>query len=388
MDVNFKEILAENGLPTTEETIVEKFEELTEEEGFITNTSNVSPFWRLVKAIAVQPFVWLVDKLSSEVMPNLFVKTAKGYFLDLQANAVGVERKAATKAEGVVNFYKRDPQMSIVIKAGTVVQTERINDVIYKLIVKTETLIPKGIQSAPVPVIAEKTGADYNLSSGYYRILPVAIAGIERVENGRDWLITPAGDEETDDELRERYRVHFSSVGSHHIDSVYKGMIAEIAGLTVDRIYFKHDAPRGPGTANVYLLLDTGTTSQPFIDKVNNHIQQGYHGHGDDLQCFQMPETLHTIQARIYFLKNIGLTDAHTEKVLNEINAIIRCAFRENNSFKVTKTYPFSRFSFSKLSEEIHERFSEIASIEWLQNDIVSELSIPRIQRLNILKGN
>lgn len=387
MSVNFKEVLGESGLPTTEDEVREKFETLTEEEGFITNTSQVSPFWRLVSAIAIKPIVFLIDKLSVEIMPNLFVKTAVGKFLDLQAQAVGLERKNATKAEGVIHFTKTDQNSGITIKAGTIIQTERINDAIYRLLVKENTLIPAGVKTAPVPVIAENAGSAYNLTAGYYRILPEMVAGIERVENPTDWLTLPAGDEETDEELRQRYRVQFSSVGQHHIDSVYKGMIAKIAGLAVDRIYFKHDAPRGAGTANVYLLLDTGVTSQPFIDKVNAHISQGYHGHGDDLQCFAMPETQHNITAKVFFFKNIGLTDLRANAILSEIEAMVRCAFRENNGFEVTKTYPFSRFSFSKLGEEIHAKYSEIASIEWGQADIVSDLSIPRISRLTVQKG-
>lgn len=387
MSVDFKAILAESGLPTDEESVREKFETLTDEEGFITNTSAVSPFWRLISAIAIKPLVLLIEKLSGEVMPNLFVKTATGGLLDLHCESVGITRKPATKAEGVVHFTKQNTNGAITVKAGTVIQTERINDVIYRLLVKEDTTIPSGILTAAVPVIAEKAGEDYNLAGGYYRILPEQIGGIAKAENLSDWLLVPAGNEESDSELRMRYQVQFSSVGQHHIDSVYKSQIAQIAGVSVDRIYFKHDAPRGPGTANVYLLLDTGVTSQPFIDRVNQHISQGYHGHGDDLVCFAMPETAHTITAKVFFLKNSGLTSVQTASILNETEAMIRCAFRENNSFEMTKTYPFSRFSFSKLGEEIHAKFNEISSIEWGQSDIVSDLSIPRIAALNITRG-
>lgn len=388
MSVDFKQILAEGGLPTTEESIEEKFDELVAEEGFITNTSSVSPFWRLIKAVAIEPFLWLVERLSGQIMPNLFVKTASGQFLDILCEGIGLNRKAASKAQGVIHFTKTDVNTTVTVKKGTVVQSERINETVYKLLVLADTVIPAGIKTAPVAVIAEQGGTNYNLSRGYYRILPEAVFGISHVENLQDWLITPAGDAETDEELRERYRVQFSSVGKHHIDSVYKSMIAEIAGLAVDRIYFKHDAPRGPGTANVYLLLDTGQTSQAFIEKVNNHIADGYHGHGDDLQCFAMPESLHDLNVTFFLFKNAGLSDAETALILSECEAMIRCAFRENNDFTVTKTYPFQRFSFSKLGEELHEKFPEIESIEWGQADILNGLSIPRIQSLTITRGN
>lgn len=385
MSEDFKQMLAETGLPVEETQIRQKFEELTAQENIITNTSKMSPFWRLITAIAVKPVKWLTDHLIAEILPNLFVKTAKEKWLQLHAWAIGLDFKQATKAEGVIQFTKESDITELTIKAGTVVQTERINDVIFRLIVTTDTAIPKGVLSALVPVVAENAGADYNLAAGYYSILPESIAGIRSVENKDDWLTTPGSDRETNEELRERYRTQFSSVGQHHIDSVYKGMIAQVAGLSVDRIYFKHDAPRGPGTANAYLLLDTGVISQPFIDKVNHYVQtEGNHGHGDDLICFAMPETQHVITCGVYFRPSQAIGETRKAEIVQAVENMIRCAFRENNNYSVTKTYPFSRFSWSKLGEEIHDRFNEIDSIVWGQADIKSELSIPRISRLTV----
>ena len=382
---DFKQMLAEKGLPVEETQIRQKFEELTAEENIITNTSKMSPFWRLITAIAVKPVKWLTDHLIAEILPNLFVKTAKEKWLQIHAWAIGLDFKQATKAEGVIHFTKESDITELTIKAGTVVQTERINDVIFRLIVTQDTTIPKGMLSAPVPVIAENAGADYNLASGYYRILPESIAGIKTVENKDDWLTTPGSDRETNEELRERYRTQFSSVGQHHIDSVYRGMISKVAGLSVDRIYFKHDAPRGAGTANAYLLLDTGVTSQPFIDKVNHYVQtEGNHGHGDDLICFAMPETQHVITCGVYFRPSQAIGEIRKAEIVAEVENMIRCAFRENNNYAVTKTYPFSRFSWSKLGEEIHDRFNEIDSIIWGQTDIQSDLSIPRVSHLTV----
>lgn len=385
MSEDFKQMLAETGLPVEETQIRQKFEELTAQENIITNTSKMSPFWRLITAIAVKPVKWLTDHLIGEILPNLFVKTAKEKWLQIHAWAIGLDFKQATKAEGVIHFTKESDITELTIKAGTVVQTERINDVIFRLIVTQDTTIPKGMLSAPVPVIAENAGADYNLAAGYYRILPESIAGIKTVENKDDWLTTPGSDRETNEELRERYRTQFSSVGQHHIDSVYRGMISKVAGLSVDRIYFKHDAPRGAGTANAYLLLDTGVTSQPFIDKVNHYVQtEGNHGHGDDLICFAMPETQHVITCGVYFRPSQAIGETRKAEIVQAVENMIRCAFRENNNYTVTKTYPFSRFSWSKLGEEIHDRFNEIDSIVWGQTDIQSDLSIPRISRLTV----
>ncbi|TID17668.1 phage protein [Avibacterium paragallinarum] len=385
MSNEFKQILVDSGLPTEESEIRQEFERLTQQEGLITNTSRMSPFWRLISAVAIQPVKWLTHHLISEILPNLFVKTAKGKWLQIQAWAVGLDFKEATKAEGVITFYKQSELTPITIPQGTIIQTERINNIIFRLIVTADTVIPQGFISGKVPVLAEFAGSDYNLASGYYRILPEPINGIESVLNEAEWLLTPGSDKETDEELRQRYRTQFSSVGQHHIDSVYRGMIAKIAGLSVDRIYFKHDAPRGPGTANAYLLLDTGVTSQPFVDRVNHYVRdEGYHGHGDDLLCFAMPETQHRLTCKLYFAPSQNVSELKQTEIKTQVENMIRCAFRENNNYAVTKTYPHSRFSWSRLGEEIHEAQPSISSIIWGQQDILSDLAIPRIQSLTV----
>ncbi|SUT96047.1 Uncharacterized homolog of phage Mu protein gp47 [Actinobacillus lignieresii] len=384
MSEEFKELLIDQGLPVEESEIKQQFETLTEEAGLITNTSKMSPFWRLVTAIAVAPVKWLTDVLIEGILPNLFVKTARGKWLDLLCSAVGIERLLATKAEGYITFTKENADISIRVPAGTIVQTERINDITYKLITQFDDDIPAGKTSKNIKVIAEQTGADFNLADGYYKILPVAINGIKSVENQTDWLLSPGTDNESDEELRERYRVVFSSVGDHHIDSVYRALVAKIAKLPVDRIYFLHDAPRGAGTANIYLLLDTGVAAQAYIDRINQYLMNdGYHGHGDDIRAFQMPEVDCDISLSVYF-SNEELDAVQKQELLFNIAQMIRCAFRENNNYTVTKTYPYSRFSWSKLGEEIHEQYPQVKSLNWGQDDVITDLSIPRIKQLQV----
>ena len=111
---------------------------------------------------------------------------------------------------------------------------------------------------------------------------------------------------------------------------------------------------------------------------------EGNHGHGDDLICFAMPETQHVITCGVYFRPSQAIGEIRKAEIVAEVENMIRCAFRENNNYAVTKTYPFSRFSWSKLGEEIHDRFNEIDSIIWGQTDIQSDLSIPRVSHLTV----
>lgn len=384
-DVDFNEVVKKSGMPTTAEELRTQFNAIAAEEGLITNTSRMSPFWRLITAIVTTPVLWLKDVLVSTVLANMFVATASGQLLRLLAWAVNVTPKPAVAAQGVIRFYKMDARAVVTVKTGTRIQTERINGMVYELATTADFTITADMASALIPVTASATGGAWNLAPGYYRILPVAVAGISRVVNDDDWLTTPGTDEESDDELRERCRNQFNLVGNYHTDAVYRSMIASVAGLSIDRIYFEHDAPRGPGTANAYLLLDTGVISQPFIDAVNDHITgQGHHGHGDDMQCFPMPETLHQLTVTVYVENLANLAVDEYTALQSGVENLIRSAFRENSDFDVERTWPYDRFSFSNLGRELHKSYAAIDSLTFSLSDIVSDLNVPRLSGLSV----
>lgn len=383
--VDFEEVVKDSGMPTTEDEVRTRFDAVVADEGLITNTSRMSPFWRLITAIVTAPVMWLKDALVAVVMPGMFVATATGQMLRLLAWAVNVTPKPASAAEGVIRFFKDDVKQVVTVKAGTVIQTERINGKVYAVATVADVTIPSGTSSALLAVKATGTGGAYNLAPGYYRILPVAVDGISHVASEENWLTVPGADEESDDELRERCRNQFNLVGNYHTDAVYRSMIAGVAGLSIDRIFFEHEAPRGPGTANAYLLLDSGVASDPFINAVNDYINtQGHHGHGDDMQCFAMPETRHELVVTVWVKNLSNLEQEQQDNLRKNIENLIRCAFRENTDYDVKKTWPYARFSFSQLGREIHKTFPDTDSLEFSLKDITSELSVPRLSSLKV----
>lgn len=382
---DFEKVLQDAGMPVTEDAVKAKLNTLVKAEGFVTNTSKMSPFWRLVTALITTPVMWIISALINVVMANMFVATASGALLRLLAWGLNVTPKTASAAQGVVRFTKITAGQVATVPAGIIVQTERINGVIYQLAVTADTVIPANVTSALVPVQANGAGAAWNLAPGYYRILPVAVPGIASAVTEDDWLTQPGGDDESDDELRERCRNQFNLVGNYHTDAIYRSMIAQVAGLSVDRIYFQHDAPRGPGTANAYLLLDSGQASQPFIDAVNDFINtQGHHGHGDDMQCMAMPETHRDLTATVYVVNLSNLGTEGQAQLKSDVESLIRCAFRENTAWDVVKTWPYSRFSFSQLGRELHEQLEPVDSVEFSISDITSQLQVPRLTSLTV----
>ncbi|MBU9809539.1 baseplate J/gp47 family protein [Rahnella sp. SL6] len=387
--IDFEAVLSESGMPVTEDEINQQFTEIVKAEGMVTNTSRMSPFWRLITVIVTTPVLWIKDILVNTVLANMYLATASGAMLRMLAWGVNLTAKPASAAKGVIRFYKDDVRQAVTVAAGTVIQTERINGVTYAVTVDADTTLAAGLASMLIPVTATAAGNAYNLAPGYYRILPVAVAGITKAVNEDDWLLSPGADEESDDDLRDRCRNQYNLVGNYHTDAVYRSMIAGVVGLSVDRIFFEHDAPRGAGTANAFLLLDSGEISQPFIDAVNDYINtQGHHGHGDDLQCMAMPETQHDLSVTLYVANPDNLTPEEHAALVSGVTDLIRSAFRQNADYDVKRTWPYSRFSFSNLARELHKQFEVIESLEFSLGDIVSELSVPRLASLSVeVKG-
>lgn len=386
-DVDFRQALNDAGIPTTEAGLKTAWEaEVAAQGSKLSNTSAYSPFWRLVTALVTKPVAWLIAFLADTVLPNFFVKTAGGAWLDTLAWAVNVERKGATKAQGALLFTRENTAGELQLKAGIVIQSAPINGHIYQLVTVEDAVFQDGLQQLSVKVAAKEVGSGYNLAPGYYAILLEPIPGIAQVVNPDGWMTTPGADPEPDDQLRLRVRNQFSAVNQWHTDAVYRALIAAFPGVRPDGVYFLHGAPRGPGSANAYVLFDADVPAAAFLAQINAHIRDGgNHGHGDDLQVMVMPETLHAVSVKVWFRMN--LTVAQRTELLANIALFIRAAFRESTAsdYQPTLTFPQSRFSFSRLGEELHQVFADIESLHFDNADIVSELSIPRIASLSVV---
>lgn len=386
-DVDFKQALADAGIPTTEDGLRKAWEKEVAAQGSkMSNTSAYSPFWRVMTALVTKPVMWLISFISGTVLPNFFVKTARDKWLDMLAWAVNVERKGATKAQGMLLFTRDVAGGVLQMPAGIQVQSAAINGHIYQLVTTQAVTFADGVLQLEVPAQAQEVGSGYNLAPGYYAILPVPIPGIVQVVNTDGWLIAPGADPEPDDQLRLRVRNQFSAVNQWHTDAVYRAMISAFPAVRPDGVYFLHGAPRGPGSANAYVLFEADVPAAAYLEQINAHIRdQGNHGHGDDLLVLVMPETLHELSVTLW--PRPALTTEQRAKLQAEAELFIRAAFRESGTgdYQPTLTYPQARFSFSRLAEELHQQFAGIESLHFDNADIVSELTIPRISSLQVV---
>lgn len=388
---DFVDILAESGVPVTEEALEAKLKtEVTGAGSNLSNDSDMSPFWRWVRAAVVTPVVWLIRTLlAGYVMPNMFVATAERWALELKAWEFDVTPKAAVKTQGWITFTKESAEDEVSIAAGEIVQTTSIDGVIYKLLVIEDSVIAAGLTTGKILCEALEAGSEYNLAAGYFNILPKGISGIVSAVNEPDWIATLGANEESNDELALRLQNAFTSAGTWHIDDVYRSIIASVAGIRSDNIFFENTGNITPGSANAYVLMEVGATPQAVLDQLNEYIMdEGHHGHGDALTCLAIPDTNHVLIADVAFVSN--LTDTQKVNEFLEIEDRIRAAFRETAAYKeMTRARPQSRLSISQLATEIHNSMDNVESVRItvdgeIQKDIVSLLTQPRIQQLTV----
>lgn len=384
---DYEELVKSSGIPTDADGWKKVLKQEMDKEGcIISNDSPFSPFWRLIESAVIKVTLWLITTLLvGYVLPNMFVATAVDQWLDLLAWQCKLTRKGATKATGLIAFQRAAAQgPALVIPKDTWIQTEPINGTIYRVRVLADTTLAENATMVIANVEAENEGAAYNLGEGYYHILPTAIPGIAAATNPAEWLTQAGADKESNDELRLRVRNQWSAVARWHIDAAYRSLLTSRAGINDDNVYFQHNAPRGPGTANALILLDTGEPSAEMLADLNTYIKNnGQHGHGDDLQVMAMPETQHAIVCHLW-PKN-ALTLDERNQLQASVENFIRAAFRENTDYKPTVSNPVQRFSFSKLGQELHAEFPDIDSLTFDNADIVNNLTVPRVQSLGVV---
>ena len=175
----FVQVLKNSDIPTTEKDIHAQFDAEVKAQGsLINNDPKYSPFWRLITSIIKKPYFWLLSFLVNTVLPQSFVKTASGLFVDLYLQSVNLTRKPASKTQGFVIFEREVGAPEINLPAGFSISTERINNIIYQLIIPDAFTLPANVTSIKVACVAAKTGGDFNLAGGYYRIPQTPLPGL------------------------------------------------------------------------------------------------------------------------------------------------------------------------------------------------------------------
>ena len=159
-DVDFKQALADAGIPMTEAALKAAWEvEVVAQGSKLANTSAYSPFWRVVTALVTKPVLWLLTFVSDTVLPNFFLKTAEKTWLDMLAWAVDVERKGASKAIGFITFIRATGAGVLEVPIGTLVQSVPINGNTYQVVTTAVGSFADGQLRLQIPVLALDKGS-------------------------------------------------------------------------------------------------------------------------------------------------------------------------------------------------------------------------------------
>ena len=117
---------------------------------------------------------------------QLFVSTAEGENLDIQGTLAGVDRKAASNAEGELTFSVSEPaQSNISIPKGTVCSKE--GEPYVQFSTSEAASIPAGQTSVTVKAVSLRQASNVNAPAGTVTVMVNPPAGVESVVNEIDF---------------------------------------------------------------------------------------------------------------------------------------------------------------------------------------------------------
>ena len=196
------------------------------------------------------------------ILPQAFVMTAKGRNLDSCCSDYGITRRAATRAEAVVELTGEPGAYALLqLSAG---------DIIF-IVQEPFTILrsdgEEGGGTVSVRAVCEQFGDTGNVAAG----------SIDKAEDRRIRKVTnPEAAEggfdiESDDALRERTLEHIRTPANSGNIAHYRQWAKEIPGVSKVRIY---DLARGPGTVDVVIIADDNEAApQKLIEAVEDHIE-------------------------------------------------------------------------------------------------------------------
>lgn len=196
------------------------------------------------------------------ILPQAFVMTAQGRNLDSCCSDYGIMRRAATRAEAVVELTGEPGTYDwLQLSAGDVIFT------VQEPFTITRGDGEAGSGTISIRAVCEQFGDIGNVAAG----------SIDKAEDRR---ITKAAnpeaaeggfDTESDDALRERTLEHIRTPANSGNIAHYRQWAREVPGVSKVRIY---DLARGPGTVDVVLIADDNEAApQKLIEAVEEHIE-------------------------------------------------------------------------------------------------------------------
>ncbi len=198
---------------------------------------------------------------------NVFIDTAVGEYLDRKVAERGLERTAATYAERRIDFTDSDgTEMSVDI--GTRFSTISSTDPIIFAVTEEYEDSDGNVVTGAYVCVCETAGTAGNSYTGEMAAVS-NVAGLGTATLST--IITPAEDEETDDELRERFKnsIISTSYGGNRSEYV-NDWVLNISGVGACQIY---PVWNGGGTVKLSIIdSEFNTISDDFISTIKETL--------------------------------------------------------------------------------------------------------------------
>lgn len=218
-----------------------------------------------VRLYAVAAQVHALYVQSQWVARQCFPQSADGEYLDLHAALRGVERRPATRAQGVIAFEAAQPtQTELAIPAGTVCLTAGL--------VRFETLeegvIQVGETQALIPAQAVEPGVAGNVAAGTIRSMAVAPVGVSICYNPQ--AFTGGSDEEEDEALRARVLETYRRLPNGANAAYYQQEAMSFEEVAAAAVLPR---ARGVGTVDVVVSTAQGLPGEELLEKLRAHFE-------------------------------------------------------------------------------------------------------------------
>lgn len=198
-----------------------------------------------------------------------------GEWLDVHCNQLGLNRKQATKAQGLVLFKRVAGETSlrnIPIPAGRIVRTQPDGrGEVYRYVSTDDAVIQSGELEVTVPVVSEEYGALANAGPGQICELVTPVSGVGEVSNAANWLVKEAANQETDAELQRRYVLAWQAKAGVTA-TAYKSTALSVTGVSDVAVADQH--PRGEGTIDIIVKGTAGLPTSSLLTAVEAAISE------------------------------------------------------------------------------------------------------------------
>lgn len=216
---------------------------------------------------------WQIYSLLERLLTQATPSSATGAWLDLHAASVDLSRRPATKARGMVRFFRTaesGQDTNITIPAGRIVRTlPDGTGRIFRYGTVATAVLPAGADHADVEVEAEDYGAAANASVGQICELVTPVTGISGVSNPADWLVSEGADEETDASLQRRYALQWQA-NNGCTKFAYMAWALSVPGVASVSILDRH--PRGQGTVDIVVRGADVLPTEALLQKVREAV--------------------------------------------------------------------------------------------------------------------